>query len=229
VIAVLPEWVRPVADYMWHVGLPGTLRIAGISLLGSTIVGIVLGTLITIRFWPMRALIRFYIEVWRGLPIIVTIFMAYFWLPAVNDRLRFAPSIAAAIGLVLWGSAQIAEATRGAVQSIPRDQHEAAAALGFGWVGRHAFVVVPQAFRRLLPPLIGLLIGILQNTTLAGVIGATELLSTGTRSVERLTAFPPTGIGEIHALEIYGAVAAVFFVMCFTLSRLAAYVERRLV
>ena len=72
----------------------------------------------------------------------------------------------------------MAETTRGAVQSIPREQHEAASALGFGWVGRHAFVIMPQALRRLLPPLVGLLVNIIQNTTIVQVIGAPELLET---------------------------------------------------
>ena len=63
--------------------------------------------------------------------------MVYFGLPAINTRSSSAPLTATAIALILWGSAQVAEATRGAVQSIPREQHEAAAALGFGWVGRH--------------------------------------------------------------------------------------------
>ena len=70
----------------------------------------------------------------------------------------------------------MAEATRGAVQSIPREQHEAAAALGFGWVGSHVYVILPQALRRLLPPLVSLLVNIIQNTTLAQVIGGADLL-----------------------------------------------------
>jgi polar amino acid transport system permease protein len=225
----LPDWARPVADYMWHEGLPNSLKIAAIAIVASTLIGMVLGTLITIKFVPSRLLIRFYIEVWRGLPLIVTIFIIFFWLPALSDSLRFEAVTAGAIGLSLWGSAQVAEATRGAVQSIPREQHEAASALGFGWLGRHTFVIVPQSFRRLLPPLVGLLVGIVQNTTLASVIGASELLSTGTRSVERLTAPPPSGIGEIHALEIYGAIAVVFFVISFPLILLGNYLERRLV
>jgi polar amino acid transport system permease protein len=225
----LPDWARPVADYMWHEGLPNSLKIAAIAIVASTLIGMVLGTLITIKFVPSRLLIRFYIEVWRGLPLIVTIFIIFFWLPALSDSLRFEAVTAGAVGLSLWGSAQVAEATRGAVQSIPREQHEAASALGFGWLGRHTFVIVPQSFRRLLPPLVGLLVGIVQNTTLASVIGASELLSTGTRSVERLTAPPPSGIGEIHALEIYGAIAVVFFVISFPLILLGNYLERRLV
>jgi ABC-type amino acid transport system permease subunit len=115
------------------------------------------------------------------------------------------------------------------VQSIPREQHEAAAALGFGWVGRHTYVIMPQALRRLLPPLVSLLVNIIQNTTIVQVIGANELLESGERSVERLTAPPPIGLGEVHAFEIYGAVMVVFFLISFPLTRLAAYLEHRLV
>jgi polar amino acid transport system permease protein len=225
----LPDWVEPTVRYMAEQGLEGTLRIAGAALAGSALLGILLGTALTIDFRPTRALIRLYIEVWRGLPILVTIFIIYFALPSVSSRLQFGSFTAASIGLTLWGSAQVAEATRGAVQSIPREQHEAAAALGFGWLGRHGFVILPQALRRLLPPLVSLLVNIIQNTTIAQVIGAAELLGTGERSVERLTAPPPIGAGEIHAFEIYAGVMAVFFAISFPLTRLAAYLERRLI
>jgi polar amino acid transport system permease protein len=228
-VFALPDWVEPTARYMLEEGLPATLRIAAFSLIASTVIGVVLGTLLTIRFLPSRALIRFYIEVWRGLPIIVTIFVVFFVFPIAGSQFEFDPFTSATIGLSLWGSAQIAEATRGAVQSIPREQHEAAAALGFGWVGRHAFVILPQALRRLLPPLVSLLVGIIQNTTLASVIGATELLAASKQQVERITAPPPAGIGEIHAIEIYGAVMVVFFCISFPLTRLAIFLERRLV
>jgi polar amino acid transport system permease protein len=225
----LPDWVEPTVRYMAEQGLEGTLRIAGAALAGSAVIGILLGVALTIDFLPTRALIRLYIEVWRGLPILVTIFIIYFALPSVSQRLQFDPFTAASIGLILWGSAQVAEATRGAVQSIPREQHEAAAALGFGWVGRHAYVILPQALRRLLPPVVSLLVNIIQNTTIAQVIGATELLGSGQRSVERLTSPPPIGLGEIHAFEIYAGVMVVFFAISFPLTRLAAYLERRLV
>jgi polar amino acid transport system permease protein len=222
-IALLPAWAGPVAHYMLHVGLPETLKIAVIAVVGSAVVGVLLGTILTIRFWPTRALIRLYIEVWRGLPIIVTIFIIYFALPAVG--VKFSAFQAAAIGLSLWGSAQIAEATRGAVQSIPREQHEAAAALGFRWVGRHRYIVLPQAYRRLVPPLVSLLVNVVQNTTIAATIGVAELLETGNRSVERLT----LTTGNAHAFAIYGSIMVVFFVISFPLTRLAAYLERRLV
>jgi His/Glu/Gln/Arg/opine family amino acid ABC transporter permease subunit len=231
----MPDWTGPVARYVFEVGLKNTFEIAGEAVAASAIVGVVLGTLMTIRFLPLRGLIRLYIEVWRGLPIIVTIFLIFFALPELKLDLlgwkvtQLSPVQAAALGLSLWGSAQIAEATRGAVQSIPNEQHDAAAALGFGWVGRHVFVIVPQALRRLLPPMVSLLVNVIQNTTLAALIGAPELLEASKRQVERLAGPPPAGTAELHALEIYGAVMALFFLISFPLTRLAAYLERRLV
>jgi polar amino acid transport system permease protein len=225
----VPDWVEPVARYILQEGLPGTVRVSAFALLGSVSIGTVLGMLITIRFLPLQALVRLYIEVFRGLPILVTVFMVYFGLGEVSAQLEFGALTAAALALTLWGSAQVAEATRGAVQSIPVEQHEAAAALGFGWVGRHRSVILPQALRRLLPPLVGLLVNIVQNSTLAQVIGGLEILEAGERQNERLAAVPPIGLGEVHSVEIFGGVAVLFFAISFPLTRLAAFLERRLV
>lgn len=237
----LPQWAQPVADYILHTGVKNTLIIASVSVVLSVVVGVVLGTLLTIKFLPIQAAIRSYIEIWRGLPIIVTIFILFFGLPTLADELhiealRLSEIKAAILGLSLWGSAQIAEATRGAVQSIPREQHEASAALGFGWVGRHVNVILPQAVRRLLPPLVSLSVNVIQNSTLAQILGVPEILETAERGTERLsipTVDPVTleveGGGDNHAFEIYGAVFVLFFLISFPLTRLAAFLERRLI
>jgi polar amino acid transport system permease protein len=225
----VPDWANPVARYVLEEGLPGMLHVAVISLIGATVIGVTLGSLLTIHFRPSRMLIRLYIEIFRGLPIIVTVFLVFYGLPPISPALQFSPLNATGIALVLWGSAQVAEATRGAVGSIPYEQHEAASALGFGWIGRHRYVILPQALRRLLPPLVSLLVNIIQNTTLAAVLGGLELLSAASRQNERVAAVPPIGTGQIHALEIFGGLAVLFFVISFPLTRLAAYLERRLV
>ena len=225
----MPDWVEPVARYILEVGLPATLRVSAIAVVGSAVVGVLLGTLITIEFWPLRSAIRLYIEVLRGLPILVTVFIVHFGLPEISASFKFAPLTSASIALVLWGSAQVAEATRGAVQSIPHEQHEAAAALGFGWVGRHGFVILPQALRRLLPPFVGLLVNIIQNSTLAQTIGGIEILQAAKSQNERLSFPEPIGIGEIHAFEIFAGVLILFFLISFPLTRLAAVLEKRLV
>ena len=223
----LPDWFRPVAEYMLREGLPETIKLSVISVTASLVVGVLLGTLITIRVRPLQFLIRFYIEVWRGLPILVTVLFIY-WLPPYDVgpyHIQLNAYMSAAVALSLWGSAQVAEATRGAVQSITKEQHEAASALGFGWVGRHRFVILPQALRRLLPPMVGLLVNIIQNTTIAFVIGVNEFLQSGNRQFENLT----TQTGDGHPMAIFGFVMLVFFVICFPLTRLAAYFEKRLV
>src|SRR3954454_4926395 len=138
-VALLPFWVDPTKDYIIHEGLTNTLKMAAIALTASLLIGVVLGVMITIDFLPSRALIRLYIEVWRGLPLIVTILGVYFVAPTLSPALEFDAVTAAAVGLSLWGSAQIAETTRGAVLPIRHEQEEAAAALGFGWLGRQRF------------------------------------------------------------------------------------------
>ena len=230
---MIPDWFRPIAEYMLREGLPQTLKLAAIAVTASLVVGVVLGTLLTIRFRPLQASIRLYVEVWRGLPILVTVLFIY-WIATADvggARIELSAFMSAAVGLSLWGSAQVAEATRGAVQSIPREQHEAAAALGFGWSGRHVFVIVPQALRRLLPPMVGLLVNIIQNTTIAALIGVSELLETANRQFENVSQPGVTGIsGPPHAVfVIYGFVLLVFFLISFPLTLLARYLERRLV
>jgi polar amino acid transport system permease protein len=220
-------WFRPVAEYILREGLPETLRLAAIAITASVVVGILLGTLMTLKYRPLKRLIRFYIEVWRGLPILVTVLFIY-WLPEFTVGpfdVRLNAYMSAAVALSFWGSAQVAEATRGAVQSIPKEQHEAAAALGFGWVGRHTFVIFPLALRRLLPPLVSLVVNILQNTTIAFVIGVNETLQAGTRQFENLTA--QTGDG--HPFAIFGFVMLIFFCLSFPLTVLSRFLERRLI
>jgi polar amino acid transport system permease protein len=228
---VIPDWFRPIAEYMLREGLPETLRLAAISVIASLVIGVLLGTLITLPVRPLQWLIRLYIEVWRGLPILVTILFVY-WLPGYDVgpwHVQLNAYMSAALALSLWGSAQVAEATRGAVQSIPKEQHEAAAALGFGWTGRLGFVILPQALRRLLPPMVGLLVNIIQNTTIAYAIGLNEFLQAGTRQFENVTSGLTGQTAPSYApFVIFGFVALVFFLICFPLTRLAAVLEKRL-
>ena len=229
----LPEWFRPVAEYILREGVPETLRMAAIAVVASLVIGVVFGTLMTIQFRPLQWLIRFYVEVWRGLPILVTV-LFIFWLPAFDigsHHVQLTAYQSAALALTLWGSAQVAEATRGAVQSIPKEQHEAAAALGFGWVGRQSFVILPQALRRMVPPLVGLLVNTIQNTTIAFAIGVNEVLQAGQRQFENVTSgLTGQPVAPSYApFLIFGFVALLFFVICFPLTRLAAYLEKRLV
>lgn len=215
----MPRWVEPVASYVAQ-GLWTTLLLALVSVVASVVVGTVLGTLLTLPSVLVRGVIRVYVEVWRGLPIIITLFFIFFVLPILGVDVN--TFVAAAIGLTLWGSANVAEVVRGAVQSVPRGQSEAAAALGFPWRRRMRHVILPQATRRALPPLVGLVVNLTQQTSLAAVIGLLDILEASQRSIERLT----LAGGETHAVPILGAVLVVFFVLCLPLTMLSRRLER---
>ena len=191
-------------------------------------IGIVLGTLMTINFLPLQSLIRLYIEVWRGLPILVTVLFIY-WLPAFDIgpfRIQMNAYTSAAVGLTLWGSAQVAEATRGAVRSIPKEQHEAAAALG-PRVDRPARVrdrppgappaaaADGRAAREHHPE---------HDDRLRRSASASSSRPAN-RQFENLT----LQTGDGHPFVIFGFILVVFFIISFPLTLLARYLERRLV
>ncbi|OLF08030.1 hypothetical protein BLA60_24475 [Actinophytocola xinjiangensis] len=217
----MPAWVGPVASYVGQ-GLVTTLLLSLVSIAASVLLGVVAGTLLTLPSVAVRAVVRVYVEIWRGLPIIITLFFIFFVLPVIG--LDVDTFVAAAVGLTLWGSANVAEVVRGAVQSVPRGQSEAGAALGFGWRPRMRYVILPQATRRALPPLVGLVVNLTQQTSLAAVIGLLDVLEASQRSIERLT----LSGGQTHAVEILGAVLLVFFVICLPLTVLSRRLERRL-
>ena len=217
----MPGWVGPVVSYSAQ-GLVSTITMSLITVAASLVVGILFGALVTLPLGIVRWLVRIYVEVWRGLPLLITLFFVFFALPAVNIRLS--PFVAAVIGLSLWASANVAEIVRGAVQSIPAGQFQASNALGFNWTQTMAYVILPQSVRRMLPPMVGLLANLIQSSALAAVVGAFELLQSARRSIERLT----VETGNSEAIPILMAVLLVYFLLCFPLSRMSNRMERSL-
>jgi len=214
-------WEGPVAAYMLR-GLIATLELTLICSVASLVAGTLLGVAFIAEARPLVAAIRLYVELWRGLPLIVILFFVFFALPVFDLRLN--AFWAAAVGLSLWASAITAENVRGAVESIPRSQREGARALGFGWVGMMWFVVLPQALRRLLPPTLNMLTSLIHGTSLAAQLGVLELLESGRRSIQRLL----LDFGDSHSLEIFGAILLIYFVICYPLTSLSRAFERRL-
>lgn len=217
----MPEWVAPVAEYSLE-GLRTTVLLSLASVAASCVLGVIIGSVATLPIRSVNAIVRLYVELWRGLPEVVTLFLVFFALPVLGfDVSVFS---AAFFALTLWGSANVAEVVRGAVSSIPREQHESADALGFPWARKTAHILLPQAARRSLPPTVGICTNLIQSSTLATLIGLVDLLGASRRSIERLT----ISTGTTHAELILGSVLVVFFLICFPLTRLARRLERRL-
>jgi len=196
-------------------GAVSTLALAAAVLAVGTALGLAVGLL---RVLPGRAgtLVGGAVELVRAVPLLLLLFFIFFGLPALGVRIPTFP--AAVLAMSLWMAANTAEVVRGGVQSISRGQFEAARSLGLGWAGIMRFVILPQATRRMLPPFVGLCTILVKDTSLAAIIGVFELTRAAQETIER----------TLRSFEIYGAAAAMYFVLCFPLTRLAARLESRL-
>jgi polar amino acid transport system permease protein len=203
-------------------GLLTTLRIAIVTLLASTLIGVVLGTLATSHSALLKRAVRVYVEVLRAVPLIVNLFCIYFVSPLFG--LDLTPYAAVVLGLSLWGGANGAEIVRGGLEGVPRHQAESARALGLrGWQ-IFVLVVFPQALRAILPAFTGLLTLLLQSTSLGALVGVPEFFRIGQLVIERSTVMQ----GLDPAFAIYGFMLAVYFVLCSALTWSTRQLEQRL-
>lgn len=218
------NWVAPTFGLV----LPGAALTLGLAVLAvaiSIVVGILLGLLLCLpkgRYTsPIRWILTGYLQVFRGLPVLVTLFIVFFLSPSLGVGLASFP--AAVVALSLWGSANVMEVVRGAVRTIPPGQYEAASALGFGWASTMRLVVFPQAIKRMLAPTVNLTVDLIQATTLASLIGLVEVLQRSRQAIE----YYELSSGNGHAKAILTAVLLLFFVACFPMTWLARRLERR--
>ena len=168
----------------------------------------------------IRALCVGYIELVRGVPLISLLFMASVMLPLfLPSGVGIDKLLRAQIALILFAAAYLAEVVRGGLQAIPKGQYEAAAALGLGYWGRNLFVILPQALRIAVPPLVNTFIGFFKDTSLVLIIGLFDLLSTLKVSLN-----DPAWAGS--GLEAYLFAAAVYFPFCTALSLYRPRLER---
>jgi len=170
----------------------------------------------------IRALAVGYIELVRGVPLISLLFMASVMLPLfLPEGVSIDKLLRAQIALILFAAAYLAEVVRGGLQAIPKDQYEAADALGLTYWQRTRAVVLPQALRIAVPPLVSTFIGFFKNTSLVVVIGLFDFLSTVKVSLNEPAW---TGFG----VEAYLFTALVYLVFCYAMSLYSRGLERRL-
>ena len=192
-------------------GLGATASVAGMSLLLSLALGALLAAGLMSRRPLIRAVLRWWVEVFRGLPLLLLVFFIYLGAPAFGFDLPTFWSLV--LGLVLYNSAVIAEIFRAGIRSLPRGQAEAAAAIGLMPGEIFRIVLLPQAVRRMLPALISQLVVLIKETSLGFIIGYTEFLRDARTAVEFL--------GAEYSLPIYTVVAAVYIAINCTLSWVA--------
>jgi polar amino acid transport system permease protein len=210
-------------SFNWH-DFESLLRGAGWTLalcVTSGVLGTILGMLLALAATsPLRVarwLATAYVYFVRGIPLLILVFFAYFGIPLMFPNVGLSAFATAVIALTAFSAAYMAEIFRGSINAVPRGQLEAASALGLGYVHKYRFVVLPQAMRIAVPPGIGFLIALIKDSSLVTVIGFVELTHAGT-IVSNLTADPIT---------TYAVVAALYFVICYGVSRLGRWYEKR--
>lgn len=200
--------------FLWD-GFTITLFVSAVVVAVSLVVGCVLGLALVhgpaVIAWPVRV----FADVVRGIPILVLLFFVYYGLPAAGLNLQ--PLTAAIVGLTLFKTAQTIEYVRGAVESLPRGQTDAAKAIGLRYGQRFLWVIAPQALRRFLPPWINGVTDAVKGSALVSLLGVTELM----RAMQQV-------IGRTYdPMPVYVLGALIYFAINYALSSASRALERR--
>ena len=193
-----------------------TLKITLLSVSCGVLIGLFVGIAELSHYKLLKYPAKVYVDIIRGTPLLVQIFIIYFALPAILG-MRIEPYIAAVVACSINSGAYVAEIFRAGIQSIDKGQFEAGRSLGLTWSQTMRKIVIPQAFRRTIPQLGNEFIAMLKDSSLVSVIGYEEL----TRKGQLVIA------ATYRSFEIWTAVAIIYLIMTLTISRLVAYLEKK--
>lgn len=203
------------------VGLLTTCKIAFLSVILATLLGIVLGVIMTSKNRLIRILCRIYLEAVRIIPILVWLFIVYFGLAtALNTHLDGV--LVSIIVFTIWGTAEMGDIVRGALTSIEKHQWESAYALGLTKIQTFRYVLIPQGVRRITPGAINLATRMIKTSSLVVLIGVVEVIKVGQQIIEASILVNPTA-----SFWVYGVIFFLYFIICYPLSLLSKYLEAK--
>lgn len=224
IAGILPAWSLAIAPLsyvetgLWG-GLPVTMILATYGLVFAFPYGILLALGRRSNLPLIKGLCVGFIELIRGVPLISLLIMASVMLPLfLPSGVSIDKFLRAQVAVILFAGAYIAETIRGGLQSLPKGQFEAADAMGLNYVQKTALIILPQALRVVIPPLINTFIGFFKDTSLVLIIGIFDFLSAANQSLvdPNWAGFPG---------EVYVFAAFVYFCFCFSMSRYSKYLE----
>ncbi len=200
-------------------GLPVTLILATFGLAFGFPLGILVALGRRSKLPAIRSLSVLYVELIRGVPLVSLLFMASVMFPLfMPDGFNIDKLLRAQIAIILFAGAYLAEVIRGGLQAVPRGQYEAADALGLSYWRKHRLIILPQAIRHVIPPLVNTFIAFFKDTSLVLIIGIFDLLTTAKTAI-----IDPAW--QQFSVEVYIFVAAIYFVFCFAMSRYSKSLE----
>lgn len=202
-------------------GLWVAVRISLISVTISILLGLVVGVLMTSKNRLLKAVFRIYLEIVRIMPQMVLLFIVYFGTTRVFGW-NIESEVAAILVFSFWGIAEMGDLVRGALISIPKIQYESAMALGMTGHQVYVHVILPQTVRRLIPLSINLITRMIKTTSLVMMIGIVEVLKVAQQIIEANRKSSPNA-----AFGLFGVVFLLYFIICWPISRLSIYLEKR--
>ncbi|MBI0580779.1 amino acid ABC transporter permease [Neobacillus cucumis] len=194
-----------------------TIEIAAIGVVAGSLIGLLFGLGRVSKVKLFSQISRFYIWVIRGTPLLLQLFMIHFAIPSVIPALTMPPFVSACIALSLNAAAYIAEISRGAIQSIDKGQMEAARSLGLSYGQAMRRVIIPQAFRRMLPPLGNEFIALIKESSLVSTIALYDLLRTGQQIIS----------STYRYMEIFILVGLIYLLLTTIMTFIVGKVEKK--
>jgi His/Glu/Gln/Arg/opine family amino acid ABC transporter permease subunit len=191
-----------------------TLGLSALSLVFASLIGVAIGMVAMSRFAPGRSFAKLYVETIRSVPLLVQLFFVYYAMPLLAN-VSPSPYQAATLSLSVYGGAYMVEAVRSGILSVGTDQWMAARSLGIRYRATMLYVVAPQALRVTIPAAVGIFIDMLKGASVTSIIGFVELMQTAVNIRN-----------TIFALSPLVAAAVLYFVMCFSLSKVGGGIER---
>jgi len=200
-------------------GLPVTLILATFGLAFGFPLGILVALGRRSKLPAIRSICVLYVELIRGVPLISLLFMASVMFPLfMPDGVNIDKLLRAQIAFILYAGAYLAEVIRGGLQAVPRGQHDAADALGLSYWKKNGLIILPQAIRHVIPPLVNTFIAFFKDTSLVLIIGIFDLLTTAKTSI-----IDPAW--QSFSVEVYVFVGLIYFVFCYAMSRYSRQLE----
>lgn len=208
--------VEPYASMFWG-GLAVTLEVTGAALVLAFALGAVIAVLKVLPCRPLRLLLDFYTSIFRGIPLIVLLFIAYFATPQLTG-FKISMLAASVLTLGLNGSATVSETLRGGIEGVDSGQYDASRALALPYTTMMARIIIPQALRSVAPALVNEVITVLKSSSLVATIGLMDMMRAA-QSVQALT---------YRAFEPFIVVAVIYYVIVMCLTAVARVLEKRL-
>ena len=202
-------------------GLWVAVRISLISVGISIVLGVVMGVIMAGRNKIALAICHVYLEIVRIMPQMVLLFIVYFGTTRVFG-INISAELSAIIVFSFWGIAEMGDLVRGALQSVPVVQYESARALGMNNFTLYTQVILPQTIRRMIPLSINLITRMIKTTSLVMMIGIVEVLKVAQQIIEANRKTSPNA-----AFGVFLVVMLMYFIICFPISRLSLYLEKR--